>query len=277
MFSIRIINQNYYASDKRDDEFGVGLNNNFKPIKTGNFLTSNNLNGRVLNDILSGSWLEWQTKFPVFIDGRLEVMKENLATEYGESLRDRKAFYSLLKKFDIELLVFNYSIASNWLTYVSQDSSYRLVHFDDVSCVYLKKGYYDNIPTFDFSHLSESTDFPHEIESVPVESILLKKNDGPILKWLKGFFTNARYSEVLKDANIGFFLMRNAQPSLAELYCLRALNNTRYNFENIYLILGAIYLDESKPDKAYFCLNKVLEQNPDNSVAKTLLNKIKKK
>ena len=43
LFSIRIINQNYYASDKRDDEFGVGLNNNFKPIKTGNFLTSNKL------------------------------------------------------------------------------------------------------------------------------------------------------------------------------------------------------------------------------------------
>lgn len=275
LFSIRIINGNYYASDNRVDEFGFGLNENLKPINTGDFLIANNLNGRIMNDILSGSWLEWQTKYPVFIDGRLEVMKENFATEYGESLRNDRTFYNVLDKYNIQLLAFNYSLAQNWLTYILKDSSYRLVHFDDVDCVFLKTGYRDDIPTFDFNSAGNYIDYPNEIYLSKIEDILIKKKSEPVIKWVKGFISPANYSEVIKDANMGYFLMRCSQPFKAEPYCLRALSNAKYNLENIYLLLGAIYLDENKPDKAYYSLNRVLEENPDNSTAKVLLSKIR--
>ncbi len=75
-FTLRVLTNSYYISNRRFIISGLGLHESVHPVMAADFLKINNLNGKILNDLNSGSWLIWRGPQKVFIDGRLEVMKE---------------------------------------------------------------------------------------------------------------------------------------------------------------------------------------------------------
>jgi hypothetical protein len=82
LFSIRVAHNAYYQSDRRFIHFGAGLQIHAHPFKAADFLNQHQLEGKVINDLNTGAFLGWKLKQKIFIDGRLEVMREAFFSEY---------------------------------------------------------------------------------------------------------------------------------------------------------------------------------------------------
>ena len=84
-FSARVITNAHSVSSHLSDRFGFGLDQQAQPVQACGFLVENKLDGKILNDLDDGDWLDWQGPQKTFIDGRLDVMGADFFTEYSKS------------------------------------------------------------------------------------------------------------------------------------------------------------------------------------------------
>jgi hypothetical protein len=148
---VRVGTGAYYASDRRLDRFGLGLQKNC--IEASEFLVQNHLDGKIINHFNAGGWLDWQAPQKTFIDGRLEVMGEGL---FGE-LKDASApgmFWLLIKKYQPDIILFSpLDGGIQWIQDLQKMPDWRPVYLDGNNVIYLHKGYADQIPNLDYDKL----------------------------------------------------------------------------------------------------------------------------
>lgn len=80
-----VLTNRWYEANHAVSQTGFGIDNNRQPVGITNFMNNHRLTGKVLNSIGYGGWFSWQLEQPIFIDGRLEVMQEDLYQEIVES------------------------------------------------------------------------------------------------------------------------------------------------------------------------------------------------
>jgi len=123
-------------------EFGLGIRENYYPVKAADFILDNNIGGRMYNDINFGSYLIWRL-YPgrkVFIDGRFGSYP---TARYIEAY----SFYfrpeEYLEKYGIEYCILSYpsrsDITKDLHKYLFRNPGWALVYWDDVSLIYLKR------------------------------------------------------------------------------------------------------------------------------------------
>ena len=137
-----------YISEGRQDRFGLGLDTDTQPVRAGTFLVANNLEGRILNQMNTGGWLDWVRPGQVFIDGRTEVMGEDLFVESTASLAPG-GLARIAAAYHPDILFFNPFAARQWLTDLDKMADWRLVYVDEVVCVFLRKDYAPQVPVLD--------------------------------------------------------------------------------------------------------------------------------
>ena len=81
----RMITNAYYLSNSSYNKTGLGIDPWHQPVRAAEFINKNALHGKIINSLAFGGWLSWSLRQPVFIDGRLEVIKEPLYLEVVKS------------------------------------------------------------------------------------------------------------------------------------------------------------------------------------------------
>ena len=102
----RSLTNAYYVKEDSFCKTGIGIDDYQHPTASSEFLVQHKLDGRILNSIGFGGWLEWSIPQPVFIDGRLEVMKEDLYNEVVKSWSN--GLKDLIAKYQPKLIIYSY-------------------------------------------------------------------------------------------------------------------------------------------------------------------------
>ena len=260
----RIITNAYYTSTRRANSFGLGLDNYAHPVAAADFIVRNNLNGRILNDVNSGSWLIWKIPQPVFIDGRLEVMKEKFFLEYLESFL-KGGLQKLINKYKPKMILFDYFTDLGWNIQLKQMPDWRLIYWDETSAIYAHRDYAWGFPAIKFIERTYQMGLDTTISDDEVWAILKTPRKSKIAYWLDGFFKKQNYP--YEPMKMGMFAGQNNEFRSAELFFIEFLKRTEGNFYEAYFNLGLHYYINNDYEKALYCYERVLSEQPGNEEA----------
>lgn len=226
LLGARIVTNAYYTNPGLGAEFrfGVGLDRSLHPVAAGEFLLEHGLGGRVLNTSNIGGWLGWVLPQPVFIDGRLEVMREELFQEEVDSWR-AGGLAPLLEKYQPDLIVFDYQAASRaWLPQLRDRDDWRLIYVDDVVAIYARRDYAPGVPALDPELLPRAWGVDAPPDEARVRRVLERPVPGRIRRWLAGFVQR----QVPENAYsvLGHFCEASGAPMAAERFYLAVLERT---------------------------------------------------
>lgn len=269
---IRIVTNTYYASQRSYESFGIGLERFVHPYGAAEFLKNNNLEGRLLNDMTSGSWFIWQETQPVFIDGRLEVMKEDFFKEYLLTTREGGLKF-LIDKYKPVLISFDYVITLDWFYQISNFNDWYLIYFDENSAIYRRNDYATDFEKLDF----KKELFKRKISLKSEEEawkILRFERKNRFLRFIEGFYRKKEYPYYL--LKMGIFSYLNGEDDVSEAFYLEFLKKTEGDMFEIYYNLGSLYYKQEKLDKALFCYEIFIKEQPDNKLAKQRIDEIKR-
>jgi len=174
-----IVTNAYYLNDRSNNRFGFRYNEHSQPTEAAEFLRRNKLEGRILNQFTLGGFLIGAIPQRVFIDGRNEVMGDRLFAEYSILWGgiDKKP---LLDKYNPEIVIIPHQTEFLWVHYMRKDTLWRLVHFDELAAIYLKKGYADSVASIDASDRPRGY---QQLQGSRIDSVL-RRSDAPAISLL---------------------------------------------------------------------------------------------
>ncbi len=260
---LRLFTNSYYATTNSVNKTGIGIDNNVQPLNACEFIKTNKLNGRIINSLGYGGWLAWSTQQPVFIDGRLEVIKEALYNDVVESWNG--GLSKLISKYNPDIIIYNYSKYYPWTTQLSEMADWRLIYLDGNSAIFAQKNYAVNIHEFDFSSLFPQYKIPENISDKEKQKVLNISPRGKFYLWVDGFFhkTDFTNNELL---NISSFCILFKEYKIAERFLLEDIRRTKAANSYIYYALADIYKTAGDKEDALLCYHKILLSNPKNKM-----------
>ncbi len=261
----RVVTGNYYMTYGSGIDFGVGLNEESYPVDAVRHLDSLKLDGRIINDLNYGGWLIWDYPNQVFIDGRLEVIKEELFKEYLNSFNENGLDF-LIKKYNPQLIIYNHGASHQWTTQIRQMPDWRPIYADEQTAVYGRRDYLELkrhnsvIELFKENELEIIND--EEIKSIIEMPVGFEKED-----WLHGFYRS--YPQYRNILNFALYCLEIGRVKEAHLIYLNVLKKSNGKLEleilrNIFSNLGAIYEYNKQKDLAIIAYNKAVKLNPHN-------------
>jgi hypothetical protein len=128
---------------------GMGMDETKFPIYSAAYIKKLDLDGNMFNSFGWGGYLIWELqKHPVFIDGRVQVYSNDFLDKCSRMLQKPPLyFYELCGKYGISFAIVPYAthfgnvIGDDFSGYLFDRSSWALVYFDNISLVYIKRGF----------------------------------------------------------------------------------------------------------------------------------------
>ncbi|HUO58624.1 MAG TPA: tetratricopeptide repeat protein [bacterium] len=266
----RIATDSYYVSERRFDRFGFGLDELRQPVKAAEFLAQNGLNGKMLNHLNLGGWLDWKAPGKTFLDGRLEVMGPELFAQYQESLKPG-GLEPLLLKHGFDIIVTTPSAAPQWLYSLHQRPDWRPVYLDETAAIFLRKGYAPQVPVLDEERVLIDKGIGNSSQEEAVHLLDAPKPSEWNFFW-EDFVKPCFYPQGLNE--LGSYFWFTTRYDLAETVFWEALQRTGGRYPETYFNLGSVYYNAKDYLLAEKCLRKVLEMNPGSRNAQYLLSQI---
>lgn len=273
LFTARVTTNAYYLSSGRANEFGAGLSVYSHPTGAAEFIKQNNLFGRVLNDLNTGSWFIWTIPQPVFIDGRLEVIQEDFFTRYLQSFSDG-GLQKLVERYNPQLIAFNYAVTIKWCNQLQKMPDWRLIYWDEKTVLYAHKDYAQQIPALQFLDVLHEKNVDTTLTDQEIWKTLRRPGVPRFARWLQGFFKKQTYPYDL-PMKMGIFAHQNGEYRAAELCYATFLQRSTYNWYEVYFNLGSLYYTSGDYEKMLYCYKRALEENPDNALARKRVNQFR--
>jgi len=267
-FVFRLFTNSYYYSNESYYKTGIGIDAYQQPDNASTFILKNNLKGKILNSIGFGGWLEWRTHQPVFIDGRLEVMKEGLYNEVVESWNN--GLPGIIEKYKPDLIIYNYFKYYPWINQIVELPEWKLIYLDGVSVVFARKNISSNIPEADLSALPTKYNLPENIDEQEIVRIISEEPSSKLKLWIQGFYQNTDFSN-RNLLNIASVCLQLKQYKTAEKFFIEVLRKSHGSEKFIYYALAEIYKSSSDYEKEKICLLKILKFDPKNKTASASL------
>lgn len=270
MLIMRILTGSYYHDNKEYSKTGLGIDQRQLPEKAAAFLIRENLTGRILNGISLGGWLSWRIPQPVFIDGRLEVIGEELYQELTESWVN--GLPELADKYQAGLIVYNYQKYYPWTVQLEKNQNWMLQYIDGVTVIFRRK-------TQEETTRPLNTDSVCLVNGVPVYneaaviSLLQRKPVGRFREFLEGFYRPIDLAGA-EHLNIGSFFLQTGYPAVAERFLLSSLDISSGKNRHVLFALSDIYRIRGDLDKTMICYRRILESDPGNQVVKASLYQV---
>ncbi len=257
---LRVATGAYYIQNRRPEHFGLGLDEEAQPVQACRFLVQNKLEGRVLNSLSLGGWLDWQgLSGKTFIDGRLETMGSDVFSEYVASWGPGK-LRPLLEKYQAQILLMKPQSPFQWILELRQMADWRPVYLDGVAAVFLRKGCGDGVPTLDYNRLMAENGIAQDL--VSGASALIQSP--PLSAWKSFWEDFARpvpYPFGLY--NMGFFFTAyTGHPETAEPLFLEAIRRTSGKYPEFYYYLAGIFYSSNRFNEATLCMKRIAGANP---------------
>ena len=266
----RMITNAYYRENASYCKTGLGIDPWHQPVRAAAFLDKNGLKGRIVNSLSFGGWLSWSLQQPVFIDGRLEVIREALYHEVVESWNGKLP--GLLEKYKPELIIFNYLKYYPWTVQLIKMPSWKLIYLDGFTAIYAASGSQGSMLRMDLSKLPKL----YGAESCSedrLEEILQKRTSSGFMRWIKGFYiaSDNTSDEIL---NMASFCLQLGAVDPAEKLFLRYLDLTGEGSNKVFYALAGIYGSREQKEPARICYERILSFDPDNRAAKEGLDNL---
>lgn len=257
----RICTGAFYADNHEYTKFGVGTDTRQCPEKAASFMIQNRLTGRIINGISLGGWLSWRLAQPVFIDGRLEVMKEDFYEELTKSWKD--GLNELAGKYNADLIIFNYVKYYPWTVQLAGMHNWRVIYLDGLTAIFARSGYHENISPLNQDSLLQKYCPGQVRDDKAINDILRENPEGSWSTFLDGFWkkTDLASDDLL---NIGSFYLQLKQYPVAAGFLLENLQRTHGRNRFIFYALGDIYTANGDLEKASICYQQVLKFDPGN-------------
>lgn len=274
LLGLRVITNAYYVADRRKLEFGAGLDRNAQGSSAAEFIQKHRLNGKILNDLNRGGWFIWTLPQPVYIDGRLEVIKEDLFQEYLESFQPG-GLNRLIEKYQPDLIAFDYLPSIEWHYQLRRLPGWRLVYWDQSSAVWLVDGYAPQLAGIELTAALAQMGIDTTLTKDEVDRLLRQPAASRFNRWLSGFYRRQPFPYEL--TKMGIFAYKNGYYRIAELCFLEFLRKTGGALYEVYTNLGAVYFWSGDYDRARYCYERVLKESPRNRLARNRLAEIRRK
>ena len=275
---LRVITDAYYIPYGSEIKFGTGVDKLALPDKASDFINENTPDGKIFNNLESGGWLEWKTGRKVYIDGRLEVIREDFYKEYLSTINNA-ALNSELKKYTPGLIV-NSILNFNWTNQLSQIREYSLSYWDGISAVYKLQEPSDTLSAFSFkSGLINAGIDTVGFSETEKDRLLRTVRIKNLENWISGFYSFRKNPYYLIP--MGNFAFESGEFQTAELLYLNYIKEgegfiNENLFKDIFLNLGSYYYNSNDMARAQYCLERYLEENPGEREIINKLNEIKK-
>jgi tetratricopeptide (TPR) repeat protein len=237
-FTARIYTNDYYISNKSYNKTGMGIDTLQQPVMVTTFLIENNLNGRIINSLSFGGWLSWCIPQPVFIDARLEVIKEDLYHEVYDSWNG--GLQRLIEKYHPDLMVYNYQVYYPWTEQLANNPEWRLIYIDGIAVVFAHQGYKTFMESPQTSSILSRLNLTQDLDVTKLRYVFnsgLLSNSG---EWIDRFYKKYDYSANVLQ-NIGSFYYQTGDYYTAEVFLLYALQKSEGKNTSIYSALSEIY------------------------------------
>ncbi len=268
----RIISNAFYVAERHAYNFGLGLDPLFQPVQASSFIVNNHLDGRIINDINSGSWLIWSVPQPVFIDGRLEVIKESFYKEYLQSFAPG-GLARLIQKYNPKIIFFDYLVGLSWNDQLRAMNDWRLIYWDQTSAIYVHDNDGQQLPDIKFTKEIYEMGIDTLLADQKVWDILRTPKKSNVMRWLDGFIHKQPYPFGL--LKMGIFAFQNNELRAGELLHLEFIKRTRGNIFEAYFNLGSLYYAIGDYPKSLYCYERVLSEQPGNEKANERVSEMK--
>jgi hypothetical protein len=254
VFITAIVSGAYYNNYRSNERFGYRFNNLMLPHKAAQFLRENKLTGRILNHFNFGGFLMYMLPQQVAIDGRNEVMGEEFYYQYSTlwNAIDKKP---ILEKYQPEIIIFPHQNDFLWIHYFKQDTTWRLVYFDELAAIYLKKGYADSVQPRTYQECMQGYGYadPSRIDSIlhlpyPQEYSIFSFNRQYFPQREMGLSTFCYYDDHFVEAiQIG----------------LNGLVRSTIPCPEVYYDLGHYFFENKEWERSAYCYTRFLQYNSD--------------
>lgn len=204
---------------------------------------------------------------PYFIDGRLEVIGDALFKEYSDSFSPGM-LQSTLAAHDVQMVLLNHQMDSNWTAQLQALPNWRLLYFDAQAALYARADYRPDVAPTSWSEVLAQWGLQNPLPDSILTDLAARKDD-PLADWLEGFWVSQDYPMPL--FRLGAFAYENGQFDAARAFYLEMLKRTGGKYFEVYYNMGAVYNKLGRQDLARLCFQKTLELHPEYSRARQKL------
>lgn len=252
LVGLRVVTDAWTTSERRPNFFGTGISRDLHPIETAEFLLANRLDGKLLNDLNTGSWLGFVLPQKVYVDGRLEVMREPLFQELSSSWAS--GLPELCARYDVKLVVLDHGSMIGWVLQLRRMPGWRLVHADARAAVYLAPGYRPDVPSIRVEDEADRMGIPPAGDVPSLMAVTAAPS--PAARWLYGFVRRQPFP--VGWTNLATLAAATGEPGAAERLLQHYLRVTRGAFPEGLYNLGTLYYRNGRPRDALLCYEAFL-------------------
>lgn len=266
----RVATNAFYISDRRLERLGLGLDPGRLPIGAADFLSQNRLDGRLLNHLNFGGWLDWRGPQPTFIDGRSEVMEDGFYREYLQSFSPM-GLSLLAAHYQSQLILVDYNAAPQWVDQLRHFSDWRLVYLDSCSALYARKDYAPQIPALSFPGFLESRQVPTET-GPSSEAQLGDLKPSRFRTWIRGFYRPQTYA--MGDFSLGLFALKVGEVEAARNLLMEGFRRTDGDYGEVFYNLAVANLRLGDLELGRRCLEYSGALDPANPAVPQVLKSL---
>jgi hypothetical protein len=231
--------------------FGLSVDEQSVPVEACNFLKQNNIHGKLLNHLDFGGYLMYNYSEKVFIDGRLELPKQEFFKKYYNSLAGN-GFSELLTEYDPEVIVLPYTKARSWWRNLINNKNYRPVYFDGLAAVYLKNGKFNEIKELNAATVCKGLDTVSV--KTRLSTIITEKKPSRSLAVLKSFWQKQYYP--IDEQNKATFCFTYSFFNAALFFSEEAIQRATFEPKNTYYNLYLYFRKQQRFQEADICQRK---------------------
>ena len=254
LLCLRVATGAYYVSERRNVHNGWGMDGEHLPLRACEFLRKNNFQDPVMNNMGFGGFLEWEVRCPVFIDGRVEVMGEDLFRQYHQSYAPG-GLEALAQSYNFHAVVYDHMTDIPWTKQLLSLPGWRMIYLDDLAAVWAAPGAASSLPTVAPRDLEKDWGITPLDEDKTLRDIQTAPRSA-LADWLDGFVFPQRYP--MPCMRLGSLAYEMGDFAAAKDFFLRALILSGGRYYEIYYNLASAYAKLGQKDKARSCYQSVL-------------------
>jgi hypothetical protein len=237
-----VVNGGYYIASRQPFSFGLGADSNLLPIAPSQFIANKKLDGKCINFLGFGGQLSFELNKPVFADGRLELMGD-FFNSYLKSF-EPNMFPKICDFYQANIAIFPYiktgMYGNWWISILQNKQDWKLVYFDQLSVIYVKRHDYPNTP-----ELTEETIIQNEFKDAYKEQEIFKilNNEAKqnyYLSFINSLFFNQQ-NQNISDQNKAIFCFTCGFNKAALNFSSRAIEKSTVKSKIVYQNLSQYF------------------------------------
>jgi hypothetical protein len=258
----------WYGSRRAPHRLGHEFNDRVLPVRAGEFIRSA-FDGprRILNNWDSGGYLRFSTRWPVFIDGRNEIMGEAFYREYLGS-KDPARLPGLLARWDIDAALVPHVDIPTWFHHFDRAPGWREVYHDDRHAVFVRGAAASKVAALEPPR--PASDYP--LYTTREANRILERAEDLARPSFVASLVGPHY-EPYRELGWSLLYLRSGRPRAAIGHALRGLERTTFPAPELLATLGHAYYDLGENDLAARCFARALDR-VDDPLARDRLREI---